>query len=234
MVKPQVLQQSVAFFQIFFYPEKPLGVVVEVLFVIFDGCLQIVKVEQVVFGQIVETHAHCLEILYLCPLGKAVTRLNLWVIQVDDAACEHGFGDWTGRLRFWLLLCLFLRRSLCFLLQFQDPLIDECFNGFLAIIVSKPAGSDGAFAVFWEVAPTSPALSDYDVMFPFQDFFEIVNGAAFLFRLINSLTHSAKLRFEFGFGWFASNTADGFVLSVKAVLPTLFCPVFPVGNLLLG
>ena len=37
--------------------------------------------------------------------------------------------------------------------------------GFFAVIVSKPAGGNGALAVFWEVVPPSTALCDDDVVF---------------------------------------------------------------------
>ena len=64
MVEPQVLQQPVVFSQVFLHSQEPLGVMVEILFVIFNGCLQVIKVEQVVFCQVIETHAHHLEVLY--------------------------------------------------------------------------------------------------------------------------------------------------------------------------
>ena len=53
---------------------------VEILLAVLDSRLQVVKVEQVVFGQIVEAHAHCFQILYLCPLGQTVACLYLRVV----------------------------------------------------------------------------------------------------------------------------------------------------------
>ena len=111
--------------------------------------------------------------------------------------------------------------------------MNELLNGFFAVIISKSAGSDRTLSVLREIAPTSPAFGDYDVVFPFQDCFEVVNGVAFLLCFVDCLAHSGEFHFKFFYGWFAADHADGFILMVKALLTSLFRVVFPVSDLLL-